>query len=74
MSSLKPRARGCTLYQINVTVFADLPLELLWHSYPISHANASCKLYITITSFGVVIEFNIGKLKKPDDALICHVL
>jgi hypothetical protein len=55
-------------------VFADLPFELLRHSHPVSHTDASCKLHITVASFGMIIEFNMGKLKKPDDALICHVL
>lgn len=74
VSPMKPRARRCTLHQISVTVFAYLPFELLRHSHPVSHADASCKLYITVASFRMIMEFNMSKLKKPDDALICHVL
>jgi hypothetical protein len=57
-----------------MAVFAYLPFELLRHPHPVSHADASCKLHITVASFGVILEFNVSKLKKTDDALICHVL
>jgi len=57
-----------------MAVLAYLPLAFLGHSHPVSHADASCKFHITVASFRMVIEFNMGKLKKPVDALICHVL
>jgi len=56
-----------------MTVFADMPFELLRHPHPVSHADASCKLDITVASLGMLFEFNMGKLKKLYDALICHV-
>jgi len=57
-----------------MAVLAYLPLELRGHPDPVSHPYFSCKLHITVAATWMFLEFCAGKLKKPENALICHVL
>ncbi len=47
--------------------------ELSWHPDTVSHPDASCKLHVPVAAFRMHPEFNICKLEKLQDALICHV-
>jgi len=57
-----------------MAVLAYLPLELFWEPYPVSHPNFPCQLHISVAVTWIFLEFGSSKLKKPDDALVSHVL
>jgi len=57
-----------------VAVPANPMFELSWNPDTVSHPDASCKLHVPVAALRMHLEFNICKLEKPQDALICHVL
>jgi hypothetical protein len=57
-----------------MAVLAYLPLELRGHPDPVSHPYFSCKLDIPVAATWMFLEYCVGKLKKPENTLICHVL
>lgn len=65
---------GRTFHQKTMTVLAYLFFHLRRYPDPVSHPDFPGKLHIPVAALRICFEFIVSKLKKPVDALICHVL